>query len=69
MTTIRILASICASMLICASVTSARAEAFKVGRLSCIGSSRIGRALGSTQSLRCVFRRYAPRGARFMKEE
>lgn len=57
MTTIRILAVICASMVICAGVTSARGEAFRVGRLSCVSSSRIGRVLGSTQSLRCVFHR------------
>jgi Protein of unknown function (DUF992) len=57
MTTIRILGAICASLVICAGVSAARGEAFRVGRLSCISSSRVGRVLGSTQSLRCVFHR------------
>jgi hypothetical protein len=55
MTMIRILGVICTSMVICTSVTAARGEAFRVGRLSCISSSRVGRVVGSTQSLRCVF--------------
>jgi hypothetical protein len=54
---IRILGAICALMLICTGATSARGEAFRVGRLSCIGGPRVGRVLGSTQSLRCVFHR------------
>lgn len=55
MTAIRIVGAICLSMGLCAGMTSARGEAFRVGRLSCIGSSRLGQVLGSTQSLRCVF--------------
>jgi hypothetical protein len=54
---IRILGAICALMLICTGVTAAQGEAFRVGRLSCIGSPRVGRVLGSTQTLRCVFHR------------
>jgi len=57
MTTIRILGVICASLVICTGATSARGEAFRVGRLSCVSSSRVGQILGSTQSLRCVFHR------------
>jgi hypothetical protein len=57
MTPIRILAAIFASMVICTGVAFARSDAFRVGRLSCIGSSRVGRIVGSTQSLRCVFHR------------
>lgn len=54
---IRFLGAICASVLICADTAAAQREAFRVGRLSCIGSPRVGRVLGSTQSLRCVFHR------------
>lgn len=57
MITIRILAAVCASIVICSGATPARGEPFRVGRLSCIGSPRIGKGLGSTQSLRCVFYR------------
>ena len=57
MTVIRILGAIFASMVICTGVASARGDAFRVGRLSCISSPRIGRVVGSTQSLRCVFHR------------
>ena len=57
MTAIRILGAIFVSMVICAGVASARGEAFRVGRLSCTSSPRVGRVLGSTQSLHCVFHR------------
>jgi hypothetical protein len=57
MTTIRILGTILALMMICTGVLSARGETFKVGRLSCISSSRVGQVVRSTQSLRCVFHR------------
>jgi hypothetical protein len=57
MTAMRIVGAICLSMAICAGAASARGEAFRVGRLSCIGSPRIGQVLGSTQSLQCVFHR------------
>jgi len=57
MTTIQVLGAICASMLICTGATSARGEPFGAGRLLCVSSARLGRVLGSTQSLRCVFYR------------
>lgn len=57
MRTIRVLGAICLAVAISAGATSAQGEAFRVGRLSCIGSSRLGQILGSTQSLRCVFHR------------
>jgi hypothetical protein len=57
MTVIRILGAIFTSMVICTGVAAARSDAFRVGRLSCISSPRIGRVVGSTQSLRCVFHR------------
>jgi len=57
MITIRILGAICACVLICSGVTSAQGEAFNVGRLSCVGSPRVGRIIKSTQSLSCVFER------------
>jgi hypothetical protein len=44
-------------MVICSDVTSAQGEAFRIGRLSCIGSPRVGKVLASTQSLSCVFHR------------
>jgi hypothetical protein len=57
MTTIRSLAAVCASMVICGIVPSARGEPFRVGALLCASSARVGKVLGSTQSLRCVFHR------------
>ncbi|MGY8706624.1 DUF992 domain-containing protein [Bradyrhizobium sp. 18BD] len=60
MRTIRSLCILCVSAVVCVGVTPARAEAFRVGRLLCAISPRIGFLVGSTQSLRCVF---YPRGA------
>jgi len=57
MTMIRTLRAICVSMVICAGMTPARGEAVRVGRLSCNSSPRVGRIVGSTQLLRCVFHR------------
>lgn len=57
MTTIRILGAICALMVIWASVTPARAQPFRIGSLLCVSSPRVGKILGSTQHLRCVFHR------------
>ena len=57
MTPIRRVGTICVSIAICANLTSARGAAFRVGRLSCVSGSRLGQVLGSTQSLRCAFRR------------
>jgi hypothetical protein len=57
MTAIRILGAIFVSIVICTGAALAQTDAFRVGRLSCIGSPRVGRVVGSTQSLRCVFHR------------
>jgi hypothetical protein len=57
MTAIRVVGAICLCTVLCAGLTAAQAEPFRVGRLSCISSSRVGQVLGSTQSLRCVFHR------------
>ena len=51
----RVLKAINAIALICAIATPARAQAFRVGRLLCASTPRVGRVLGSAQSLRCVF--------------
>jgi len=40
--------------LVCA-VSPARADTFRVGRLLCFSTPRVGLVLGSAQSLRCVF--------------
>ena len=53
---IMLVASVCASALIGAAITStAAAELFRVGRLVCTSSPRVGLVLGSAQELRCVF--------------
>jgi uncharacterized protein DUF992 len=53
---IMLTASVCASALIGAAITStAAAEPFRVGRLVCTSSPRVGLVLGSAQELRCVF--------------
>jgi hypothetical protein len=51
----RVLKAINAIALICAIATPARAQTFRVGRLLCASTPRVGRVLGSAQSLRCVF--------------
>jgi hypothetical protein len=50
-----LLAAVGATALICASAPPARAQTFRVGRLLCASAPRVGRVLGSEQSLRCVF--------------
>jgi hypothetical protein len=50
-----LLAAIGATALICVIALPARAETFRVGRLLCASTPRVGRVLGSTQSLRCIF--------------
>ena len=55
MQTIRFLGIVCASIFACADASPARAETFRVGRLICISSPRVGLVVGSTRSLRCVF--------------
>jgi Protein of unknown function (DUF992) len=53
---IMLVASVCASALTGAAITStAAAEPFRVGRLVCTSSPRVGLVLGSAQELRCVF--------------
>jgi Protein of unknown function (DUF992) len=51
----RHLATICASVLLCAIALPAHAERFRVGRLLCASTPRVGLVLGSAQQLRCVF--------------
>jgi hypothetical protein len=50
-----LIASICGSAVMCAAALPARAEPFRVGRLICTSSPRVGLVLGSAQELRCVF--------------
>ena len=57
MRAIGVVGTICVSLAICAGATSARSETFRVGRLMCLGSARLGQVVGSTQSLRCIFHR------------
>ncbi|OAE97684.1 hypothetical protein AYJ54_34695 [Bradyrhizobium centrolobii] len=59
---LRYLAAIGALASLCAAVLPARAENFRVGRLVCFSTPRVGLVLGSAQSLRCVF--YARRPPR-----
>jgi hypothetical protein len=56
MMTSQSLATICASALICVVALPAHAERFRVGRLLCASTPRIGQVFGSAQDLRCVFR-------------
>jgi hypothetical protein len=46
--------------LVCAAASPARADAFRVGRLLCFSTPRVGLVLGSAQSLRCVFHASRP---------
>ena len=55
MRTIRLLGSIGAIALLCAAASPASADTFRVGRLLCFSTPRVGLVLGSAQSLRCVF--------------
>jgi Protein of unknown function (DUF992) len=50
-----LIASICGSAVMCTVATSAVAGPFRVGRLVCLSSPRVGLVLGSAQELRCVF--------------
>jgi hypothetical protein len=50
-----LLTAIGITALICAIAPPARAERFRVGRLLCASTPRVGLVLGSAQSLRCVF--------------
>lgn len=51
-----------ALVLFCVATLPARADTFRVGRLLCFSTPRVGLVLGSSQSLRCVF--YAQRPPR-----
>jgi uncharacterized protein DUF992 len=57
MQTIRLVCALCIFASISAAATPARGEVFRVGRLLCSSSPRIGVLVGSRQSLRCVFYR------------
>lgn len=55
-----LIASICTSAAMCSVTAPARAEPFRVGRLICTSSPRVGLVLGSAQELRCVFAAMRP---------
>lgn len=59
---IRLLGPIGVFALLCPAASPARADKFRVGRLLCFSTPRVGLVLGSTQSLRCEF--YASRPPR-----
>ncbi len=50
-----LVASICGSAVMCAVAPHALAQPFRVGRLLCTTTPRVGLVLGSAQELRCVF--------------
>ena len=56
----RLVAIIGASALLCALAPSAHAQSFRVGRLLCFSTPRVGLVLGSAQDLRCVFHAINP---------
>jgi hypothetical protein len=58
--------TLCVTALICAVALPARAEAFRVGRLLCLSSPRVGMIVGSSQSLRCTF--FARGSSRYIYE-
>jgi hypothetical protein len=58
----RFLARLGVSALLCALALPVHAETFRVGRLLCFSTPRVGMVLGSAQSLRCVF--YARQSSR-----
>ena len=66
MRTIRNLGAIGAFALVCTVALPARADTFRVGRLLCFSTPRVGLVVGSTQSLRCVF--YRRGSARYIYE-
>jgi hypothetical protein len=57
---LRYLGAIGVLVWLCAIVSPARAETFRVGRLLCFSTPRVGLVLGSAQSLRCVFHAVRP---------
>jgi hypothetical protein len=52
---LRSFGAISALALLCTAAPPAHADTFRVGRLLCFSTPRIGLVLGSAQSLRCVF--------------
>ena len=56
----RLLAIVGAFTLLCALAPSSHAETFRVGRLLCFSTPRVGLVLGSAQELRCVFHAINP---------
>ena len=50
-----LLTTFCASALLCVIAVPAHAETFRVGRLVCASTPRVGLVVGSAQALRCVF--------------
>jgi len=55
MPAVRFLPPVCALALVCVLASPAGAGTFRVGRLLCLSTPRIGLVVGSTQSLRCIF--------------
>ena len=53
-------AALGATALVCVLACPAHAQRFRVGRLLCASSPRVGMVLGSSQSLRCVFHAISP---------
>lgn len=51
----RLHATVGASALLCVIALPAHSETFRVGRLLCFSTPRVGLVLGSSQLLRCVF--------------
>ncbi|WP_271585944.1 DUF992 domain-containing protein [Bradyrhizobium sp. CCBAU 53415] len=47
--------SVAVCALLCTAGSPARADMFRVGRLLCLSSPRVGLIIASTQSLRCTF--------------
>jgi len=59
---IRLPGCIGAFALLCIAASPAGADTFRVGRLLCFSTPRVGLGLGSAQSLRCVFYANRPPG-------
>lgn len=57
---LRALGTIGAVVWLCAIMSPANAETFRVGRLLCFSEPRVGLVLGSAQSMRCVFHALNP---------
>jgi hypothetical protein len=53
---VRLKQIISACIFTCALASPANAETFRIGRLLCLSAPRVGLVVGSTQTLRCVFR-------------